>query len=33
VDLLTREGLEVLPISLLDGIVVCKGKYPADELV
>ena len=33
VDLLTREGQEVLPISLLDGKVVCKGKYPADELV
>lgn len=33
VDLLTREGQEVLPISLLDGKVVCKGKYPTDELV
>ena len=33
VDLLTREGQEVLPISLLDGKVVCKGKYPSDELV
>ena len=33
VDLLTREGQEVLPISLLDGKVVCKGKYPADEQV
>jgi hypothetical protein len=32
-DLLTREGQEVLPISLLDGKVVCKGKYPTDELV
>jgi len=28
VDLLTREGQEVLPISILDGVVVCKGKYP-----
>ncbi len=33
VDLLTREGQEVLPIALLDGKVVCKGKYPTDELV
>lgn len=33
VDLLTREGQEVLPLSLLDGKVVCKGKYPTDELV
>ncbi len=33
VDLLTREGQEVLPVSLLDGKVVCKGKYPTDELV
>jgi hypothetical protein len=33
VDLLTREGQEVLPISLLDGKVVCKGKYPTDEQV
>ena len=33
VDLLTREGQEVLPISLLDGKVVCKGKYPTEELV
>lgn len=33
VDLLTREGQEVLPISLLDGRVVCKGEYPTDELV
>ncbi len=29
VDLLTREGQEVLPVTLLDGVVVCKGKYPA----
>lgn len=33
VDLLTREGQEVLPISLLDGKVVCKGKYPSYDLV
>ncbi|GAB4361977.1 MAG: hypothetical protein Kow00128_01290 [Deltaproteobacteria bacterium] len=33
VDLLTREGQEVLPISLLDGKVVCKGKYPPYDLV
>lgn len=33
VDLLTREGQEVLPISLLDGKIICKGKYPTDELV
>ena len=33
VDLLTREGQEVLPISLLNGKVVCKGKYPTDEHV
>ncbi len=33
VDLLTREGQEVLPIALLDGKILCKGKYPTDELV
>jgi len=33
VDLLTREGQEVLPIAILDGVVVCKGKYPAYEQV
>lgn len=33
VDLLTREGQEVLPISLLDGELICKGRYPTDELV
>lgn len=33
VDLLTREGQEVLPISLLDGKVVCKGGYPPYELI
>ena len=33
VDLLTREGREVLPIAILDGVVVCKGKYPAYEQV
>jgi hypothetical protein len=33
VDLLTREGQEVLPIALLDGKIVCKGKYPTDEQV
>jgi hypothetical protein len=33
IDLLTREGQEVLPISLLDGKIICKGKYPTDELV
>lgn len=33
VDLLTREGQEVLPVSLLDGKIVCKGKYPAYDQV
>ena len=33
VDIMTREGQEALPISLLDGKVVCKGKYPTDEQV
>jgi len=33
VDLLTREGQQVLPIALLDGKVVCKGKYPTDDQV
>jgi hypothetical protein len=33
VDLLTREGQEVLPIALLDGKVVSKGKYPTDDQV
>ena len=33
VDLLTREGQEVLPIAILDGVVICKGKYPTEELV
>ncbi|MCP2501430.1 MAG: arsenite efflux transporter metallochaperone ArsD [Deltaproteobacteria bacterium] len=33
VDLLTREGQEVLPIALLDGKVVCKGKYPTYDQV
>jgi len=33
VDLLTREGREVLPVALLDGEVVCKGKYPAYDEV
>lgn len=32
-DLLTREGQEVLPLALLDGKVVCKGKYPTFEQV
>ena len=31
VDLLTREGQEVLPITLLDGAVIAKGKYPTYE--
>lgn len=33
VDLLTREGQEVLPIALLDGEVVCKGEYPTYDQV
>lgn len=33
VDLLTREGQEVLPIALLDGVVISKGKYPSYEQV
>jgi hypothetical protein len=33
VDLLTREGQEVLPLALLDGKVICKGKYPTFEQV
>jgi hypothetical protein len=33
VDLLTREGQEVLPIAILDGVVVCKGRYPSDEQI
>jgi hypothetical protein len=33
VGLLTREGQEVLPIALLDGKVVCKGKYPTDDQI
>ncbi len=33
VDLLTREGQEVLPITLLDGAVVAKGKYPTYEQI
>ncbi len=33
VDLLTREGQEVLPLAILDGVVISKGKYPAYELV
>lgn len=33
VDLLTREGREVLPIALLDGKVICKGRYPTDAMV
>lgn len=33
VELLTREGQEVLPVALLDGKVVCKGKYPTYEQV
>jgi hypothetical protein len=33
VDLLTREGQEVLPLALLDGVVVSKGKYPAYEQI
>jgi hypothetical protein len=33
IDLLTRERQEVLPISLLDGKIIRKGKYPTDELV
>lgn len=33
IDLLTREGQEVLPVALLDGKVVAKGKYPSYEQV
>jgi len=33
VDLLTREGQEVLPLAILDGVVICKGKYPAYEQI
>ena len=33
VDLLTREGQEVLPLALLDGVVVSKGRYPAYEQI
>lgn len=33
VDLLTREGQEVLPLAVLDGKVVCKGKYPTFDQV
>lgn len=33
VELLTREGQEALPVALLDGEVVCKGKYPTDDQV
>ena len=33
VELLTREGQEVLPVALLDGKVVCKGKYPTYDQV
>lgn len=33
VDLLTREGQEALPIALLDGVVISKGKYPSYEQV
>jgi len=33
VDLLTREGREVLPIAFLDGVVISKGKYPAYEQI
>jgi len=33
VELLTREGQDVLPIAFLDGKVVCKGKYPTYDLV
>lgn len=33
VDLLTREGQEVLPLALLDGKVVCKGAYPTYDQV
>ncbi len=33
VDLLTREGQEVLPLALLDGVVISKGKYPAYEQI
>jgi hypothetical protein len=32
VDLLTREGQEVLPLALLDGVVVSKGEYPSGDL-
>lgn len=33
VGLLTREGQEVLPLALLDGKVVSKGKYPTFDQV
>ncbi len=33
VELLTREGREVLPITLLDGAVVAKGTYPTYEQI
>ena len=33
VDLLTREGQEVLPIALLDGKILCKGKYPTYDQI
>ncbi len=32
VDLLTREGQEVLPLALLDGVVISKGEYPSGDL-
>ena len=33
VDLLTREGQEVLPLALLDGKVVCKGELPTYDQI
>jgi hypothetical protein len=33
VDLLTREGQEVLPLALLDGKIVSKGEYPTFDQV
>jgi hypothetical protein len=33
VDLLTREGQEVLPLALLDGKIVSKGAYPTFDQV
>lgn len=33
VELLTREGQEVLPLALLDGRVVSKGTYPTYDQV